>query len=100
MFYRYHSKRAVFVLEISFGLLGLMVFSATFTNISVISWRSVLLVDDPEKTTGLLPAPKKKVTILILGGCRWFKSPKRGRRGPDRIVVGFITAYAISAYHH
>jgi len=22
-----------------------------------------------------------------------------GRRGRDRIVVGFITAYAISAYH-
>jgi hypothetical protein len=24
----------------------------------------------------------------------------RGRRGGDRIVVGFITTYAISAYHH
>jgi hypothetical protein len=23
-----------------------------------------------------------------------------GRRGCDRIVVGFITTYAISAYHH
>ena len=27
-----------------------MVFNATFNNISVISWRSVLLVEDPEKT--------------------------------------------------
>ena len=25
---------------------------------------------------------------------------KRGRRGRDRIVVGFTTTYAISAYHH
>jgi hypothetical protein len=24
----------------------------------------------------------------------------RGRRGHDRMVVGFITTYAISAYHH
>ena len=24
----------------------------------------------------------------------------RGRRGRDRMVVGFISAYAISAYHH
>ena len=31
----------------------LMVFNATFNNISVISWRSVLLVEDPEKTTDL-----------------------------------------------
>jgi len=23
-----------------------------------------------------------------------------GRRGRDRLVVGFITTYAISAYHH
>ena len=23
-----------------------------------------------------------------------------GRRGPDRIVVGFTTTYAIGAYHH
>ena len=24
----------------------------------------------------------------------------RGRRGRDRVVVGFITTYAISVYHH
>jgi len=24
----------------------------------------------------------------------------KGRSGRDRIVVGFITTYAISAYHH
>jgi hypothetical protein len=28
-----------------------MMFNDTFNNISVISWRSVLLVEDPEKTT-------------------------------------------------
>ena len=30
-----------------------MVFNATFNNISVISWQSVLLTDYPEKTTNL-----------------------------------------------
>jgi len=31
-----------------------MVFNATFNNISAISWQSVLLVEDQEKTTDLL----------------------------------------------
>jgi hypothetical protein len=31
----------------------LMVYNATFNNISVISWLSVLLVEGPEKTTNL-----------------------------------------------
>jgi hypothetical protein len=26
--------------------------------------------------------------------------PRRGRRGRDRMVVGFKTTYAIIAYHH
>jgi len=33
----------------------------------------------------------------------WLFSPSngtRGRRGRDRIVVGFTTTCAISAYHH
>jgi len=34
-------------------LVCLMVLSATFNNISAIAWRSVLLVEDPEKTTDL-----------------------------------------------
>ena len=29
-----------------------------------------------------------------------FKQQIRDRRGRDRIVVGFTTTYAISAYHH
>jgi hypothetical protein len=37
-------------------MIGVMVFNATFSNISVVSWRSVLLVEEarvPEKTTDL-----------------------------------------------
>ena len=29
-----------------------------------------------------------------------FEQQIRDRRGRDRIVVGFTTTYAISAYHH
>ena len=28
------------------------------------------------------------------------RNGKRGRRSRDRMVVGFITTFAISAYHH
>ena len=30
----------------------------------------------------------------------YFQSVLEGRRGRDRMVVGFITTYAIRAYHH
>jgi len=39
-----------------------MVFSATFNNISVISWWSVLLVEYPEKTTDLPQVTDKLIT--------------------------------------
>jgi len=32
--------------------------------------------------------------VIVVGGLL------RGRHGRDRMVVGFITTYAISAYHH
>ena len=41
----------------------LMVFNATFNNVSVISW-SVLLVEDPEKTTDLSQVTDKLYHIL------------------------------------
>jgi hypothetical protein len=66
-------------------LFGFMVFNATFNNISVISWRSVLLVEE----TGETILSKDEIN-------KW----KRDRRGRDRMVVGFTTDYAIGAYHH
>jgi hypothetical protein len=36
-----------------------MVFNATFNNLPVISWRSVLFVDDREKTIDLSQVPDK-----------------------------------------
>ena len=43
----------------------LMVFSATFNNISVISLWSVLLVEDPEKTTDLSQVTVKLYHIML-----------------------------------
>jgi hypothetical protein len=35
---------------------------------------------------------------ILLSQFIWIQT--RGCRGSDRMVVGFITTYAISAYHH
>ena len=59
------------------GFVGFMIFNATFNKISVILWRSVLLVEE----TG--------------GNHR----PAVSHKQTDSMVVGFITTYAISADH-
>ena len=43
----------------------LMVFNTTFNNISVISWWSVLLVEDPAKTTNLSQVTDKLYLIML-----------------------------------
>jgi hypothetical protein len=42
-----------------------MVYNATFNDVSVISWRSVLLMENPEKTTGLSQVTDKINLIML-----------------------------------
>jgi hypothetical protein len=67
-----------------------MVFNATFNNISVISCWSVLLVEE----TGVRLLASNITLILHI------HSPIFSGGRFDRMVVGFMTTYAISAYHH
>ena len=42
-----------------------MVFNATFNNIAVISWRSILLMEYPEKTADLRQVTDKLYHIML-----------------------------------
>jgi hypothetical protein len=74
-----------------------------FTNISVISWLSVLLVEETvepreyHRKTHLL---SEKRSITINNFFCFYKDHETGCHGRDRMVVGFTTTYAIGAYHH
>ena len=59
----------------------LMVFSVTFNNISVISWRLVLLVEDPEKTTDLSQVTDKLYLIM-------YTSPWSRLKLTTSVVIG------------
>jgi hypothetical protein len=74
-----------------------MVLNATFNNIAIISWRSVLWVEE----TGLPGEIHRPSKVFLTKLAILFHIPIiKGRRGRDRMVVGFTTTYAISAYHH
>ena len=45
--------------NVNIGLVWVMVFNATFNNISVISWQSVLLVEETGKNITIIPKYNK-----------------------------------------
>ena len=55
----------------------------------------------PEKPDSMLIQNKiiDIFVIVVMPFCR-FRNGKRRRRGHERMVVGFMTTYAISAYRH
>jgi hypothetical protein len=57
--------------------------------------------ENPEKTTNLSQITHKLYHYIYAWGIQAYLSKRTGgRRGHDRMIVGFTTAYAISAYHH
>jgi hypothetical protein len=58
----------VWVVKVDFGLVWFMVLNATFNNISVISWWSVLLVEYPRKQ----PTCRKSLTTSYR---HWMRTP-------------------------
>jgi len=63
------SKHLFVILKATYRLLGAIVFNATFNNILVISWQSVLLgrkSEYPEKTTDLPQVTYKRYHIYIM----------------------------------
>ena len=48
-----------------------MVFKATFTNMSVITWRSVFLVEYPEKLTNLSQVTDKNLSHIVVSSTIW-----------------------------
>ena len=66
------------------GLVYFIVFNATFKNISVISWRSILLVEETgvsEKTTDLQQATSKLYRIML------YSSPWAGIEPTTSVVI-------------
>jgi hypothetical protein len=90
-----------------FVIVCLMVFNATFNNISVISWPSVLLVEkiDLLQVTQTLSQYWMHVLTYEVAHCKTETLYLRNnlhlnKGGHDHMVVGFTTTFAISAYHH
>jgi hypothetical protein len=82
-----------------------MVFNATFNNISVISWRSALLVEETgvpteNDRTAVSYWQTLSHNVVLSKPCHEWNLFLTVSRCRDHMVVGFITTYAISAYHH
>ena len=82
-----------------------MVFDATFNNISVMSWQSVVLCHFQQYFSYVVAVsclmPLSKIFQLCRGSQFYcWSSQRKPLICSDRMVVGSTTTCAISAYHH
>jgi hypothetical protein len=69
--FKSHTHSSILLTLIFFGLVWFMVLNATFNNISVISWRSVLLVEQKiSKLTKLKNVSKHRTIMALISACR------------------------------
>jgi len=102
--YRDFQEEDILLFHPMMVLVGFMVFNVTFNNISVISWRSVLLVEetrvqDKEKTTNLRQVTDKLYHIIL------YTSPWVGFEPTTSVVPNeinhlfhYFTAWCNSTY--
>jgi len=65
-----------------------MLFNATFNNISVILWRSVLLVEETGESGEKPPTCHKSLTNIITERCFHYTSPRAGFELTTLDVIG------------
>jgi hypothetical protein len=69
-------------------MIKVKVFHTTFNNISVISWRSVLLVEETGSTLRKQQTCRKSLTNLITQCCIEYTSPWAGFKLTTLVVIG------------
>ena len=65
-----------------------------------VSFRHIYIKFDTNGQLSTRHKDKRVIVIYQPFRCMEFIFHNSGRRGRDRMVVGFTTPYAISAYHH
>jgi hypothetical protein len=80
---------------------------ATFNNISVVLWRSDLLVGENNRPAASQPYTSNSSILIQVDAFFSFVSIKRDKRrdsisfgDSQNMVVGFTSTYAFRAYHH
>ena len=92
--------KTIFLLSLSWFLWGFflivfMVFNATFNNISVISWRSVLLVEETGAPWENLPHVTDKLYHIML-----YTSPWVGFKPTASVVIGMDCIGSCKSNYH
>ena len=82
---------------VRFGLVWFIVFNATFNYISVISWRSVVLVEETQRKP---PNYRKSLTNCITYCCMEYTSPWTGLKLTTLVGIGTDCTVSCTFRYH